>query len=177
MSDVLYIRPIDPPATTADVQAMAREAGSCFDLHRVDWIQSCLARDGTRMMCWYRAPDAESVRIALRQLGADLAGVHPISILDDRRSEDPGGCFEGFVAEWAPNSTSASTSMADTARGAGSERHPVHLLQAFVSEQTGCVIGVYQAADREALVTCLESVGIPPEALWPCTLIANSPPD
>jgi hypothetical protein len=38
------------------------------------------------MMCWYRAPDAESVRIALRQLGADLAGVHPISILDDRRS-------------------------------------------------------------------------------------------
>jgi hypothetical protein len=175
MSDVLYIRSIDPPINAGDAQAMAREAGGCFGLHRVDWIQSCLARDGGRMMCWYRAPDSESVRIALRQLGADLNGVHPISVLDDRRSASRDDVCEGFVAEWPPAPTSADTSIAEAARRAGSERHPVQLLQTFVATPSGQVFGVYQAADLEALKTCLESAGTPPIALWPCMVITPQP--
>jgi hypothetical protein len=75
MSDVFYLRPVEPAATPADVLAMAQEAGGCFNLHRVDWKVSFLAGKGNRMMCWYQAPDAESARLALRQLGSDMNAV------------------------------------------------------------------------------------------------------
>lgn len=38
---------------------------------------SFLSMDGSQMLSWYRAPDTESARIALRQLGADMEGVWP----------------------------------------------------------------------------------------------------
>ena len=75
MSDVFYLRPISPPATGEQVLAMAASAGGCFELHRVDWLHSFLARTGDRMLCWYRAPDAESARLALRDLGSDMSAV------------------------------------------------------------------------------------------------------
>ena len=75
MSDVFYLRPLEPPITRESVDDMAQHAGGCFDLHRVEWHHSFLATGGDRMLCWYRAPDTESVRAALRQLEADLGGV------------------------------------------------------------------------------------------------------
>lgn len=75
MSDVFYLRPISPPATGDQVLAMAASAGGCFQLHRVDWLHSFLAQSGDRMLCWYRAPDAESARLALRDLGSDMSAV------------------------------------------------------------------------------------------------------
>jgi hypothetical protein len=75
MSVVFYLRPIDPPIEPNDVRTMAQHAGGCFDLHHVDWKQSFLATDGGRMLCWYGAPDAESARLALRQLGSDMNAV------------------------------------------------------------------------------------------------------
>src|SRR5690606_28898722 len=76
MSDVFYLRSIDPPITPEDV-VLTADAGGCFDMHRVTWKQSFLSADGARMLCWYEAPDTESARIALRQLQANLEGVWP----------------------------------------------------------------------------------------------------
>lgn len=75
MSDVFYLRPVAPPITPADVQGMAQHAGGCFDLHGVTWEHSFLSADGGRMLCWYRAPDAESARLALRELGSNMNAV------------------------------------------------------------------------------------------------------
>src|SRR5690606_20963595 len=75
VSDVFYLRPIAPPVTPGAVLDLAAEAGGCFDLHRVVWTLSFLASDGGRMLCWYRAPDAESARLALKELGSDLNAV------------------------------------------------------------------------------------------------------
>src|SRR5262245_63661379 len=92
MSDVFYLRPITPPTNPAGVIEMSKHAGGCFGLHRVDWVRSFLSSDGARMLCWYRAPDAESVRIALRQLGADVskafAGSATAMIDDDTAKDD-----------------------------------------------------------------------------------------
>lgn len=77
MTDVFYLRSVSPPARLEDLPAMAAQAQGCFGLHRVDWRMSFLSLDGSEMLCWYRAPDAESARIALRQLGADMEGVWP----------------------------------------------------------------------------------------------------
>jgi hypothetical protein len=84
VSNVFYVRPTEPPVTADAVREMAQSAGGCFNLYRVDWIASLLAVDATRMLCWYRAPDAESARQALSQLGSDLNAVWPGEILEER---------------------------------------------------------------------------------------------
>lgn len=43
----------------------------CLDLHGIRRERSYLARDGQRILCHFRAPDAESLRIALRASGID----------------------------------------------------------------------------------------------------------
>jgi len=39
----------------------------CLEQHRVNWARSFLSTDGRRMLCFYGAPDAESVRLAQRE--------------------------------------------------------------------------------------------------------------
>lgn len=51
-----------------------QDAG-CFDLHGLHWQESFVAREGRRRICHYRAPDAESVRIAFRQGGIEVDAV------------------------------------------------------------------------------------------------------
>lgn len=43
----------------------------CLDLHGISRERSYLARDGQRILCHFRAPDAESLRIAMRAAGID----------------------------------------------------------------------------------------------------------
>jgi len=43
----------------------------CLDLHGILLERSYLAKDGKRMLCHFRAPDAESLRVALRVAGID----------------------------------------------------------------------------------------------------------
>lgn len=45
------------------------EEVGCFRLHGLDWQESFIADDGKHRLCHFRAPDAESVRIAFRQAG------------------------------------------------------------------------------------------------------------
>lgn len=46
------------------VQALEDAAAACLTLHRVSFLRSYFSTDRRRMLCLYRAPDAESVRIA-----------------------------------------------------------------------------------------------------------------
>lgn len=65
-----------PEALTPDrVRELAAKANGCLDLYRVEGVRSYLSPDGTRMICVFRAPDAESVRMALRDGGSPPATV------------------------------------------------------------------------------------------------------
>lgn len=46
--------------------AQAIVDGTCLGLHRVQWRQAYLGDGARRVVCRFRAPDAESVRLALR---------------------------------------------------------------------------------------------------------------
>lgn len=73
--DVILERSWDPPMSDADMRLMLSTSGGCLELHRVDWRGSIMSLDGHELACHFRAPDAESARIALRQAGADTAGL------------------------------------------------------------------------------------------------------
>jgi len=47
----------------------------CLRLHHVRWQEARLSEDGKRLICRFSAPDAESVRIALRLSGIPFEAV------------------------------------------------------------------------------------------------------
>jgi hypothetical protein len=64
------------------------EAAGCFGLHRLQWQESIIAEADGRKICRYRAPDAESVRLAFRQGGVSVDAIWTGSVLggDDAAS-------------------------------------------------------------------------------------------
>jgi hypothetical protein len=68
-ANVLVERSFAEPVLLESIQAIEDEAIGCLNAHRVEFLRTFFARDRRRMICLYRAPDAESVRIAQRQAG------------------------------------------------------------------------------------------------------------
>jgi hypothetical protein len=82
MADIFLERDLEPAMSIADVLAVSSEGAGCLQLHRVAWHGSLLAHDGRRLVCHFRAADAESARIALRSGGADIRRLWPGTIHD-----------------------------------------------------------------------------------------------
>lgn len=69
-------RDFDWELTPESVRMLA-EAGGCLDLYGVEAVRSYLAPGGKRMICVFRAPDAEAVRTVLRSIGSPPGNVWP----------------------------------------------------------------------------------------------------
>ncbi|HEX7081596.1 MAG TPA: hypothetical protein VF329_11330 [Gammaproteobacteria bacterium] len=167
MSDVFYLRSIDPPITPEDV-VLTAEAGGCFDLHRVTWKQSFLSADGGRMLCWYEAPDAESARIALRQLKADLEGVWPGTVTGGNGAGTPALSDANFVAELRlPDEQARSLDGVATAL----EQEDAALVRGFVSIREPRAVCIVRAPSDGAVRAALARTDAQPDAVWACTPI------
>lgn len=75
-------RRLPAPLTLADVGAIESACGWCFAAHRVELVRVLLSTDLHRVVYLYRAPDAESVRLAHRQAGLRHDFVRPYRELD-----------------------------------------------------------------------------------------------
>ena len=58
------------------------ESTPCLDLHQVRLVESCTVEAGDRIICHFLAPDAESVRQALRGAGAHYDAIRVVSADD-----------------------------------------------------------------------------------------------
>lgn len=74
-ANVLVERAFAAPVSLAAIQAREDAGATCLQTHRVHFVSTLLSRDARRMLCLYRAPDAESVRIAQHQAGMPLERV------------------------------------------------------------------------------------------------------
>lgn len=167
MSDVFYLRSIDPPITPADV-VLTEDAGGCFDLHRVTWKQSFLAADGGRMLCWYEAPDAESARIALRKLEADLQGVWSGTVIGDGNGASRPLSDANILAELRlPDSGAQSLD----AVAAALRQEDAALVRGFVSKRDPRAVCVVHAKDARAVYAALARTDVVADAVWSCTPI------
>lgn len=68
-ANVAVERSWDQPVDLADVQAIEDREAWCLEAHKVSFIRTYFSVDRRRMICLYRAPDAESVRLAQSQAG------------------------------------------------------------------------------------------------------------
>jgi hypothetical protein len=66
-ANVVVERRFDQPVTVESVQAIEDAGAWCMELHQVTFLRTFFSTDCKRMICLYRAPDAESVRLAQRQ--------------------------------------------------------------------------------------------------------------
>ena len=71
----LVTRRFDEAVTLGSIQAIEDAAAWCLRAHGVTFLRTFFSRDRKRMLCLYRAPDAESVRLAQRQAGMPLESV------------------------------------------------------------------------------------------------------
>jgi hypothetical protein len=164
MSDVFYLRPIDPPATPEAVLDMARQSGGCFTLHKVDWEHSYLATDGARMLCWYRAPDAEAARNALKQLGSDMNAVWAGSVHDAAGAlADANVAVERSFDE--PVTFEAIQALEDSG-AACLENHHVRFVRSFFSADRKRMVCLYHAPDAESVRLAQRQADMPVDRVW-----------
>ena len=74
-ANVVVERSFPEPVTVEALQAIEDAGAWCMELHRVTFLRTLFSLDCRRMLCLYRAPDAESVRLAQHQAGMPLERV------------------------------------------------------------------------------------------------------
>ena len=67
LANVVVERRFPEPVTVESLQAAEDAAAWCLELHKVTFLRTYFSADRTRMLCLYRAPDAESVRLSQQQ--------------------------------------------------------------------------------------------------------------
>lgn len=70
-----------PPLSEADLDEASNKILSCYTERGIEWIQTYLSLDRTRMICELNAPDAESVREIQHRMRIPFDCVWPAHIL------------------------------------------------------------------------------------------------
>jgi hypothetical protein len=74
-ANVVVERSFDEPVTIDEIQAIEDEGAHCLEARDVQFVRTIFSRDRKRMVCLYRAPDAEAVREAQRMAGMPVESV------------------------------------------------------------------------------------------------------
>lgn len=174
MGDFISLLPLTAPLDRNELRRLAIHA--CLELHRVRWLRSYVATDGSRMLCWYQAADAESVRLVLRQQGAANAPVWPAKVHGppEPASIDSANCI---VVELDLETTDgAGPSSGDTIAITAMENAGVMPVRIFLSGVGKRLICVVAGGDAAAVARDLESAGVSFTGLWPCNEFEPEPP-
>jgi hypothetical protein len=75
MARVIVEHLFSEPHTDERLAASAKTLDSCLEIRNGAWRRSSLSKDRLRMICEFEAPDAESVREALRSSGVPFERV------------------------------------------------------------------------------------------------------
>jgi len=176
VTDYVSLITLTPRLDRDGLRRLARLA--CLDLYRVEWRRSYLATDGSRMLCWYRAPDAEAIRLILRQQGTAGATVWPADVSGTTDSEPLDGGRNCVAVEFAFETplgteelaaTRSSVVVALEAAGLSSDR-------AFASRSGTRLVFLVDDVDEATVSRCLRAVGLAPDAVWRCTELDPEPP-
>jgi hypothetical protein len=166
MTDVVLERQFDPPLTVQDVLDMASAGAGCFGLHRVVWNGSFLSRDGRRMVCHFTAPDTESARTALRQIGADATFCWPGSIHlapGPRESLEPNVLVQRSFAD--PVELADIQAIEDAGARCLKIRR-VEFVRTYFSRDRTRMVCLYRAPDAESVRAAQREAKVPFEQIW-----------
>ena len=75
--NVAVERSFPTPVRFEDMAARGGAKPWCFEMHHVAHTHSFFSLDGTRMICFFAAPDAEAVRATQREVGVPVTSIWP----------------------------------------------------------------------------------------------------
>jgi len=168
----LFVERTYRPALTRDrVLAMGEGAAGCFNLYRIQWLESLLAADGGTMICHFRAPDAESLRMALRVTDGAVPPLWPGSV-HTAPGATPG---EGNVVverHFDTPVTLAGIQALEDASAHCLESRRVRFERTFFSRDGTRMICIYRAPDAESVRQAQRQAGMPVARVWAFQRIA-----
>jgi hypothetical protein len=166
MTEMFLERSFDPPLTAERLQEMVADGLGCFGLHRVDWVESLWSADSSRLVCHFRGPDAESIRIALRSIDADTTGLW-------RGSEHLAPGVEGtrsanvIVTRSFTEPVTLDEIQAIEDAGIGClQAHRVRFERTFFSVDRRRMVCLYRAPDAESVRMAQREAGMPLNSVW-----------
>jgi hypothetical protein len=163
MTDIFLERTFTPAIAPADVYRIAAEGGWCFSMHKVEWQSSFLAAGGALMVCWFKAADAESARLALRTLGADLRRLWIGTVHDAPEPPVPNVLVErSFDLPVAIETIQA----AEDASAWCLDAHRVRFARTFFASDRQRMLCLYAAPDAESVRLAQREAGMPVDAIW-----------
>ena len=80
MARVMVEQVFPEPFTDEQYSAFAKKLDPCLEVRNGMWRRSSLSLDRLRMICEFEAPDAESVREAMRAAGIAFERIWPASV-------------------------------------------------------------------------------------------------
>jgi hypothetical protein len=154
--------------TDADLRQLIEDTGRCLDIHGVSWVSSLLSADRRDLVCHFLAPDAESVRIALRQAGS-VPGrawggtIHePPGLAADER--DAANVLVSRTFD-APVAFEEIQALEDAGRGC-LETHRVRFLRTYFSNDRKRMICLYRAPDAESVRIAQREANMPVDRVF-----------
>jgi hypothetical protein len=172
MSTNMFLqRTFEQPVSAEDVRERARSSEWCYLMHKVDWRGSFLSADGRTLICWFTAVDAESIRLALRQSGADIQSLWLGSVYEESEPALPNAVVERSFKD--PVTFEEIHARARAGRGC-LELHRVKYSRTFFSSDRTRMLCFYQAPDAESVRITQRESGLPAESVWALQTI--SPP-
>ena len=79
--NVMVTRCFDEPIALDDIQAIEDAGINCLEMRDVTFVKTLFSTDRKRMMCLYKAPDAEAVRNAQREAGMPVDKVWACQVM------------------------------------------------------------------------------------------------
>ena len=168
MPELFLEREFDEPLCAADLYAAGRRGQGCFELYRIEWLGSLLATDGHRMVCRFRAADAESVRIALRTVGADVSCLWPGTLHDRPDLTEAEGASANVLVRrrFTAAVTLAEIQAREDAGAWCLEAHRVSFVRTIFSNDRRRMICLYRAPDAESVRQAQRQAAMPVEDVW-----------
>ena len=174
MVNVFLERNFDPAITASDVLEMTEAAGGCFNVHQVSWVQSFLATSGNRMLCWFQAPDLDSIRQALRKSQVDPRHSWAGDVFD--APVMPNADLANVVVErsWEEPVALEDIQAIEDAGIHCLENHRVTFVRTFFSTDRKRMMCLYQAPDAESVRVAQHQAGMPLERVWHYTSVSTA---
>lgn len=165
MNHIILERQFEPHLSTDDFLELAMDSAGCLPIYRVEWQESLLSADGSRLLCRFEAPDAESVRQVSRDPRARSRVTWTGTVHDTGRD----GLANVVVARGFDEPTTVEAVQAiEDASSWCLEQRQVTFLRTFFSADCKRMLCLYQAPDAESVRQAQKEANMPVERVWPC---------
>lgn len=176
MTLVIVERSFATPVAFADIQAIEDAGAWCLQAHQVTFLKTLFSTDRQRMLCWYEAPDAESVRRAQAQAQMPFDAAWACRRIDPfAGAEHPAVAAGSSVHVAVERSFPAPMTAEDVARVAQSgtwcfELHRTEYVESHIALDGLRLVCLFRAPDTESVRILNRQLDLPQERVWPTTV-------